>query len=37
MYDLNYVIDIDSNIYSARQNSNRIGNFYNSVIKKRIL
>ena len=36
MYDVNYLLDIDSNIYSTRQNSNRIGNYYNSVVKKRI-
>ena len=37
LYDVNYVIDIDSHVISGRQSQHYVGHFYNKMIKSRIL
>ena len=34
---MNYVLDIDNQMYNTRQNPVRIGNFYNRLISNRIM
>ena len=36
MYSMNYTLDVDSHVLSARQNAPRIGGYYKSLISSRI-
>ena len=37
MYTMNYVLDIDSQTYSTRQNDHHLGKFYKRLISNRVL
>ena len=37
MYEMNYSLDIDSQMYSTRQNSHHVGSFYKRLISNRII
>ena len=37
MYSMNYQLDIDSQMYSTRQNSHHLGSFYKRLISNRII
>ena len=36
MYRMNYTLDVDSHVLSARQNAPRVGGYYKSLISSRI-